>query len=141
MEEHFHKGKYVPLQTGQIPGLESKVILIDGAQLAELTFIELFVFTSPTIRTAGRTNPRSIKKRCAPVSIGLCGLRRKRRDLGHDSVLILRDGTELPSGGSAIGYTPGYWLALSYPTSKAALAASRPSTSMRPRAACNRSCF
>ena len=33
------------------------------------------------------------------------------------------------------------WLALSYPTSKAALAASRPSMSMRPRAACNRSCF
>src|SRR5947209_20595701 len=33
------------------------------------------------------------------------------------------------------------WLALSYPTSKAALAASRPSISMRPRAACNRSCF
>ena len=65
----------------------------------------------------------------------------KEKDLGHDSVLILRDGTELPSGGSAIGYTPGYWLALSYPTSKAALAASRPSMSMRPRAACNRSCF
>ena len=38
MEEHFRKGKYVPLQTGQIPGLESKVILIDGAQLAELMF-------------------------------------------------------------------------------------------------------
>src|ERR1017187_5294226 len=33
------------------------------------------------------------------------------------------------------------WLALSYPTSKAALAASRPSMSMRPRAACNRNCF
>src|SRR5580658_296552 len=33
------------------------------------------------------------------------------------------------------------WLALSYPTSKAALAASRPSMSMRPRAACNRTCF
>src|SRR5213596_3673797 len=33
------------------------------------------------------------------------------------------------------------WLALSYPTSKAALAASRPSMSMRPRAACSRSCF
>src|SRR5207249_9372691 len=30
------------------------------------------------------------------------------------------------------------WLALSYPTSKAALAASRPSMSMRPRVACNR---
>jgi len=46
MEEHFHKGKYVPLQTGQIPGLESKVILIDGAQLAELTFIITAMWTS-----------------------------------------------------------------------------------------------
>jgi len=31
----------------------------------------------------------------------------KENYLGHDSVLILRDGTELSSGGSAIGYTPG----------------------------------
>ena len=31
----------------------------------------------------------------------------KEKDLGQNSVLILRDGTELPSGGSAIGYTPG----------------------------------
>jgi len=31
----------------------------------------------------------------------------KEKDLGQDSVLILCDGTELPSGGSAIGYTPG----------------------------------
>ena len=29
------------------------------------------------------------------------------KEFGQDSVLILRDGTELPSGGSAIGYTPG----------------------------------
>ncbi len=33
------------------------------------------------------------------------------------------------------------WLALSYPTSKAALAASSPSVSIRPRAACSRSFF
>ena len=98
MEEHFRKGKYVPLQTGQIPGLESKVILIDGAQLAELTFIELFVFTSPTIRTAGRTNPRSIKKRCAPVSIGLCGLRRKRRILGTTACSFCVMAQNCPAG-------------------------------------------
>src|SRR5437667_1618053 len=100
MEEHFHKGKYVPLQTGQIPGLESKVILIDGAQLAELTFIELFVFTSPTIRTAGRTNPRSIKKRCAPVSIGLCGLRRKRKtkNLGRTACSFCVMALNCPAG-------------------------------------------
>src|SRR6266567_8852002 len=32
----------------------------------------------------------------------------KENYLVHDSVLILRDGTELPSGGSAIGYRPDY---------------------------------
>src|SRR5207244_728396 len=31
----------------------------------------------------------------------------KDKEFGQDSVLILRDGTELPSGGSAIGYRPG----------------------------------
>ena len=31
----------------------------------------------------------------------------KDKEFGQDSVLILRDGTELPSGGSAVGYTPG----------------------------------
>ena len=33
------------------------------------------------------------------------------------------------------------WLTLSYPTSNATVEASRPSTSIRPRAACNRNCF
>ena len=33
------------------------------------------------------------------------------------------------------------WLTLSYPTSKATVEASRPSTSIRPRAVCSRNCF
>ena len=57
-----------------------------------------FRFTSPTIRTAGRTNPHSIKKRCAPVSIGLCGLRRKRRILGTTACSFCVMALNCPAG-------------------------------------------
>src|SRR5438132_2573276 len=101
MEEHFRKGKYVPLQTGQIPGLESKVILIDGAQLAELTFII-------TDYKDGWPHQSTQYQKAMRASFDWAlWPPQKEKDLGHDSVLILRDGTELPSGGSAIGYAPG----------------------------------
>src|SRR5712692_2247166 len=58
-------------------------------------------FTSPTSSKGGLIIRRSIKKRCAPVSIWLCGRPETIR------VLILSDGTRVPSGGPAVGYTPG----------------------------------